>query len=249
MTNFRNKSDQALDRYLGATTSTLRQKISSITPNWLKQFSLFSLLLILAACSGRADVVTQDDSADYHSARSLPPLIKPGDTRTTSSNRAETQNSGETPPSRTTTVTGVEPPTATAPTPTVEAPPSTAGKTDTIVARVNRLSDATARLVIEADYQQAWDFVTQNLKSSDLTVHTRNQTAGRLAIGCGEIQAVETTKKGGWSFFKRKPEELEHCALQLVSSKGDTNVQVLNRSGAEVDADSAEAIFNRLLNN
>ena len=46
--------------------------------NLFTSVALAISLLTLAACGGRSTVVTQDDSADYRSARSLPPLKKPG---------------------------------------------------------------------------------------------------------------------------------------------------------------------------
>ena len=99
-------------------------------------------------------------------------------------------------------------------------------------------------------FDAAWNYLSANLKNSDITVHNRNRTAGRFAIGCGNLEESTTvTKRGGWSIFTRKPKKQEHCSMQLLTSRSVTLVTLNNRSGIEIAADSAKEVFMRLLNN
>ena len=96
-----------------------------------------------------------------------------------------------------------------------------------------------------------WQYVSENLRDSDLTVHNRNKAAGRFSIGCAKILAEsELSEKGGWSIFRsNKAEESHYCSLQMISTRGESMVTVLNRSGLEVASADAKSIFTRLLNN
>lgn len=225
---------------------------------------LVGMILTLTACGGNPKVVTTDDSADYKSARELPPLKKPSRILQT-----VTQAPPPVTPAPASSQPAPQPVPQTAATPTAQAddnidvrsrdvavrnapvasvatPPAAA-----INARVVNPEDQIARLQMNASFDSAWAYVNDSLKRSDITVHSRNRAAGRIAIGCSDIdQAPAVVKRGGWSFFNRRPEEeLEYCALQLVSSKQSTNLQVINRSGQEVSRASAENIFRRILNN
>lgn len=107
------------------------------------------------------------------------------------------------------------------------------------------------RMSIDAGFDQAWTSVNENLKTSDLTVFSRNKVAGRFAIGCGDIEAAtKEVKKSGWSFFNReKPENLEYCALEVFERRDKSFVRVLNRSGVEVSDQYSRPIFERILSN
>jgi len=119
------------------------------------------------------------------------------------------------------------------------------------VSSANIIDDGSgqARLKIDAGFEQAWAYLSDNLKTSDLTVFSRNKAAGRFSIGCANIAAAPTvTKKGRWSFFNRdRQPRLEYCALQAVERRGATLVSVLNRSGEEVTAEYSRDVFTRLL--
>jgi len=107
-----------------------------------------------------------------------------------------------------------------------------------------------SRLQIEADFADAWEYLSRSLQSSDVTVFSRNKAAGRFAIGCSGIENEPTvTKKGGWSFLNKKQKPRDYCALQAASTRGATLVTVLNRENEEVAGDSANRIFARILNN
>ena len=94
-----------------------------------------------------------------------------------------------------------------------------------ISARVLEQDNNRSRLQIDAEFDQAWAYLTNNLQKSDVTIFARNKAAGRFSIGCAGLatEDVEVRKEGGWSFFVRKPtEDLEYCALQVVAKRGTT---------------------------
>lgn len=183
-------------------------------------------LLLLSACGGSKTVVTQDDSADYRSAQTLPPLKKPA-----------------VPQAGQPAASNASAPQSAEPAPSVS---STAG----VVANIVEAKNGSVELVVEAPSEPAWRFVRQKLNKSDLTVHSRNYAAGRFAIGCANLDAdkPEVDKKNGWSVFRRARAKSLHCSLQLSSAKNRTVVKVLSRSGEPVSAESAREIFARLLN-
>lgn len=198
---------------------------------WFKRCLLFAVLVGVAACGKSGNVVTKDDSAEYRSAKSLPPLKKPdrSDVLINSSTPVETNSQAQS-------------------TVVAQKPTSTSATTAVVVDAGN----GEVELEINAPADKAWQFVRRNIGKSNLTVHTRNKSAGRFSIGCSSLEpeAPEAaTKKGGWSIFKRSREKGDHCALQLNSAKNVTRVQVLGRNGEPVAADSAREIFARLLNN
>ncbi len=230
---------------------------------------------LLSACGPGKVVNTQDNSADYKSARSLPPLKKP--TPVVVTQRAPAEVAEE--------QVDVSP--------KIEATPIEAAQQDSVEAELTDLdvvadservansaqteisdeADAgavigasetpnakqsvsvidvdsgQARLKIDTGFDQAWVYLSDSLKKSDLTVFSRNRAAGRFSIGCATIAAAPTvTKKGRWSFFNRdRQPRLEYCALQAVERRGATLVSVLNRSGEEVTAEYSRDVFNRLL--
>lgn len=224
---------------------------------------------LLSACGAGKVVNTQDNSAEYKTAKSLPPLKKP--TPVVVTQRAPVgvvEQQAE---------TAVEPVADVSA--AVEAAQSEATLNDAPEVAVENIDDAVetievaqseqavvsaaavssanivddgsgqARLKIDAGFEQAWVYLSDNLKKSDLTVFSRNKAAGRFSIGCANIAAAPTvTKNGRWSFFNRdRQPRLEYCALQAVERRGATLVSVLNRSGEEVTAEYSRDVFTRLL--
>lgn len=186
----------------------------------------FPLLLIfsvfmLSGCGGGEKIETEDDSADYRSARALPPLIK------------DVGSEAE------------KPATSVIPEAYVPEQANNGSATITIISK----GDDRARLQINRSFEGAWIALGEKLKNSGITVHNRNKNAGRIAVGCGELGETEQQDMpGGWSIFRSKPTtELEYCALQMLPGKQNTEVQVLNRNAQEVDKASAQRVFVRLL--
>lgn len=185
------------------------------------QLLLIFTASVLFACGGEKQVETEDDSADYRSAQALPPLIK-----NTSSKPA-----GQ-------------------PAPVIPQSPVPDQATDNPLT-VSVVSDGerNSRLQINADFDRSWDMLSQRLKGSNITVHSRNRDAGRIAIGCAELDDEQPRdSSGGWSILSKKPKKgLEYCALQVLAKKRNTEVKMLNRNAQEVDKAAAEKVFSRLL--
>ncbi len=225
---------------------------------------------LLAACGGNRIIQTSDESAEYKSARALPPLKKATDPVEISpaqptSTAAETVASTPDPqsstppvvvdiPSSVTTAQDAQTAVVQETVAEVEAPvtepvssslPSAKGLDTSVVTQGDR-----AKLVIDAEFDQAWTGLTEALINSELTVFSRNKTAGRVSIGCAEIgndNGVDVKRAGGWSIFnRRKAKAAEYCALQAISKKDTTVVSVLDRSGAEVSSDLGQLILNRI---
>ena len=229
-----------------------------------------AVLSLLSGCGKSRDVVTQDDSADYRSAVSLPPLKKPSRDANNSSAGAATDKPNIIAPkvvaetSVATVATGTNEPVQT---PSIAAPevaskpapeaskqaPSSANQekmSDSIRSQVIDGESGTAQLMVNAGFEGAWSYVSGNLQRSDITVYNRNQSAATIAIGCADMdQAGTVATPGRWSIFKRQPQKSEHCGLRFTAEKKQTLVQVLSRSGAEVRGDDARSLFARLLNN
>jgi uncharacterized lipoprotein len=218
-------------------------------------FLVTLITLSLSACGGGKKIVTTDDSADYKSARSLPPLKKPSlvvVSQNTTSARAATDSGIVEEPSA--EVAGkpsaevVEKTEALASAPdsnTAEAP------FEQLSATVVDAGSGRAQLEVAAEFDRAWDYLNASLQQSDLTVFSRNKEAGRFSIGCANIAAAPTVVKSGrWSFFNRdKQQSLEYCALQAVEKRGITVVSVLNQAGEEVSGEYSKKLFSRILNN
>ena len=197
---------------------------------------LMVLLMVLSvsACGSVKKVITADDSAEYKSARALPPLKKPSRIIAIEEKLALQEN---------VVALNIEPNEIVVP---VEQ--STAIGISAMVVTTN--SDQS-RLEIMASFDQAWDYLSKSLKKSDLTVFSRNKEAGRFSIGCAAITAAPTVVKSGrWSFFNRdKTQNLEYCGLEAIEKSGATVVSVLNRNGIEVSGEYSNKIFKRLLTN
>lgn len=233
----------------------------------LKALVLFTCVLSLSACAGKA-VLTKDDSADYKSARSLPPLKKPS--RVTY---------GTPPPVNESAPVAVESPVSNDNTLDSELENSVPSQENSFVpepidepiveqqvieeqveiaqavdsselqTQIISVNDNTKRLSIDAEAKQAWQFLVAKLSQSDLTVHARNEKAGRFSIGCSDVDTSKgIVKRGGWSIFTRKAEkQSDYCAMLVSSSREKTIVKVLDRSGLEANAESSQRIFERLL--
>jgi len=241
---------------------------------------LLTLFLGLSACGGgTAKVVPSDDSADYKSATSLPPLKKTPTLVTTAPAPSAAQATvpqvlEPAPSSRDESLADVEPsaveqpsvveqpsenqePLAYPESDAVDAASETvaiapdADVAPSISARVIASDSSNARLEIDSSFDAAWSFLSSNLKRSDVTVFSRNKAAGRFSIGCGDMELSPTVvKKGGWSFFnKSKQKRAEYCALSVVERRGKSLVFVLNRDDSEVSNEYSNPLFKRILNN
>lgn len=206
-------------------------------------------ILSLSACGGAKKITTKDKSTDYKSAVALPPLKKP----------SRVVSASPQVPVRQASTSVAAPlvgdplaPVLSAPAPVAQAP--VAANTDTsapITAIVVEVSPGIVQLQISASFDQAWDYLSNKLQQSDITVFSRNKSAGRFSVGCSSIDsAPSVVKSGRWSFFNRdKQEDLEYCALQAIEKRGVTNLSVLNRTGAEVSAEFSNKVLARILNN
>ena len=239
--------------------------------NSTKALLSFLVLVTLAACTGSKNVVTYDNSVEYRNAISLPPLKKLSQQNTVQTPNPEINSVSEIDSEYplepdTPVVFDVEPILETEETDQIiedslvldqhidEEQKVVINDASTekysINARVIEPNSNSARLQIEEGFTTAWEYLSDNLKQSDITVYNKNQAAQRVAIGCGDMEEEPiVTKRGGWSFFNKKPQQTEHCSLQLASSKSNTTVAVLSRSGEEVSASAAKELFSRLLNN
>ena len=193
----------------------------------------------ISACSKRKVVVTSDDSVEYKSARSLPPLIKP--TQGTSPSVASTESQVE-------SVSNLEP-VQSANVDKVVAPSGidSASVQPSVKAVIRSKSNST-RLSIDSGWDAAWVYLTEKLKGSDLTVFSRNKSAGRIAIGCSDVgEGVIETKAGGWSIFNRKkPQASEYCSLQMNKKGRGIHVSVLDRVGVEAGVEKARLVLEQL---
>lgn len=216
-----------------------------------------SMLLAVSACGGtKKTVVTKDDSADYQAARSLPALKKPARSSPAQSLPVDSiapSGASATEVESMSSQADVSVPAASELAQDVSAAPENEAEVSTgpVTARVVNPQDSISWLQIDADFDAAWSYLSDNLKRSDVTVYSRNKSAGRFSIGCADIDSAPIVKKrGGWSFFtKKKTQQLEYCALQAIFTKGSTVVKVLNRAGQEVSSEYASQVFERILNN
>lgn len=206
-------------------------------------------LLTLVACQSNRVVSTEDDSADYKSATALPPLKKPGIVAEKTVNPAPVAPIIDERAPNATVSTGIPSASVAAVKPAIESTDSIAG--GQFDAQITGVS-GKSRLVILSELDVAWEQLTQRLISSDITVFSRNKDAGRISIGCNDIDErdLDATKVGRWSFFNRKNANFsEYCTLQVGNRKGRTVVSVIDRTGREVDAQYGTTVLNRILQN
>ncbi|MBL4673480.1 MAG: outer membrane protein assembly factor BamC [Arenicella sp.] len=210
-------------------------------------FLVALISLSLSACGGGKKIVTSDDSADYKSARSLPPLKKPSRVVVSQKN-SDTRPAADSGIVDESSAKVVEKTDALASSPVINVAKI---PVEQLSATVVDVGSGQARLEVAADFDRAWDYLNVSLQQSDLTVFSRNKEAGRFSIGCANIAAAPTVVKSGrWSFFNRdKQQSLEYCALRAVEKRGITVVSVLNQAGEEVSGEYSKKVFSRILNN
>lgn len=230
-------------------------------------------LASLVACSSNKKVITEDDSADYQGATSLQPLKRPAAKKVFAEPVAVTTPIVDAAPvSNLSSAEMVEEVVDDAveenrvPLESEEISDSEVdeaivesemenSRTDgvssenIIASTIVDIDKGATRMEINAEFDQAWADLNENLQTSDLTVFSRNKVARRFSIGCGGIEAAPAVvKKSGWSFLNReKHERLEYCVLELNQKRGKTHVSVLNRSGVEVLGAFSRPIFERIL--
>lgn len=223
---------------------------------------------LLSACSSGKVINTVDDSVEYRKAQTLPPLKKNSRVITSDVPATESRVTVESEDVvAESTPLATEEQNATANDvadsgsviTTESIAPDSDSSADTSIgksvsARVVSAGSNYSRLEINTGFDQAWEYLTDNLQRSDVTIFSRNKAAGRLSIGCAGIDNgtddILIEKQGRWSFFNRdKLERLEYCALEAVSKRDSTNVKVLNRSGQEILTESSTKVFERILNN
>ena len=250
--------------------------------------TVFAVSVVLTACGGKGVIQTTDDSADYKSARALPPLKKSSEVakqttkpRTelvveTVTDEASAADSTVDAIANSEAVDNID--TDNAATENASAPQANTVEENAVAendvaesaveesavdadqstqpaqvsARVIDANQGKSRLEISTDFDSAWLYLSNSLKKSDVTVFSRNKTAGRFAIGCAGVaeDKVVTSRKGGWSFFKRDTDqEFEYCSLKVTGSRNATLISVLDRSGTEVAGENSASLFSRILNN
>lgn len=207
------------------------------TNSTLSTFLTMVALVSLSACNSGKKIITADDSASYKESVTLQPLKRPSAAAVDGGNRQEIPTPND--------VANVE-------TPLTDVNSSTENidlTTDFIASEIISGDAGESRLLVDAEFDQAWSYLNDNLQTSDLTVFSRNKVAGRFAIGCGNIAAAPSiVKKGGWSFLNRdRLESLEYCALELIEKRGKSYLSVLNRSGVEVMGEFSTPVFERIL--
>ena len=219
---------------------------------------LFVLVLgaLLASCGGRSTLLTKDDSADYRSARALPPLKKPRPQQTEPSQNVNSLPASQSIEQPTDLGTIVE---STVAEPQInQAQQNASDELASTSASVVRAKEGTALLVIKQPLDQAWGYMRRSLKGSNVTVHSSNQSAGRILVGCASLEEGDQSgdannNTSGWSIFSAKPEESEYCTLQLIErgkgSEVTTQVSALTRSGQAASYEAGNALFQRILNN
>ena len=189
----------------------------------LIKITIFSMLVVLAACGGKKIITTTDDSADYHSAVALPPLkknIPPSNTAASSATSINTGQQGE----------------------PLQANLSGIG------ASILDVSNTIKRARIDAPIDNAWVYLLDRLKSSAVTIHSRNWSAARIEVGCGTINdGVSEDTESGWSFFNREKILYEYCVLQLDERSDTTTVSVVNRRGEEVSGVEAMTLLGKIV--
>lgn len=207
----------------------------------------------LSACQSNRVIETSDDSAEYRSAKALPPLKKPIAQVANKPASAPVQNRPvNNPPVRPTVKAPAQTKRVQAPTAVVAQPVQKNDPLSTVSGSVQQTGEYS-RLMINADFDLAWQYFTNQLTKSEVTVFSRNKAAGRIAIGCGEIgnnTVVDVKREGGWSIFnRRKTEASEYCSLQMVGKRGESSVSVLDRAGREVVSELGQAVLSGIVAN
>lgn len=188
---------------------------------------LLLLSAFVSACSGAKVIQTVDDSADYKSATSLPPLNK-------RLNGTKVKTKAE--------VVATD----------KEEAKSTPQPTQKFISsELITVDENTTRLLVELPVDEALTYLADKLVASGVTVHHRNLQAGRISIGCGDIESSPSIKKKSrWVFSgRREIGRLDYCVLELNSDRRGTVVKVLDLNQEEVKKSAAEGIFQGILVN
>jgi len=241
-------------------------KILEIKKRLYQTAVLFVIMIALSACAAGTKK-SVDNSADYRSAQSLPPLKKPD-----RESKVIVQDQGASPTILNESISNrdQEPQIADIGTAGDTIDESIASQdatqqngvlrqselvesasTDSITATVVEARPGVSRLHVDAKFDSAWSYLSRQLQSSSMTVFTRNKDAGRVDIGCGQLdEQSQTSKSGGWSVFRRDRRKLsDYCALQIGERRGATIVTLLDRQGDEVVGEFSAKIFNQLNSN
>ena len=244
-------------------------KILEINKRLYQTAVLFVIMIALSACAAGTKK-SVDNSADYRSAQSLPPLKKPD-----RESKVIVQDQGASPTILNESISNRDQETQIADQPaigtagnTIDEPIASqdatqkngvlrqselveSASTDSITATVVEARPGVSRLHVDAKFDSAWSYLSRQLQSSSMTVFTRNKDAGRVDIGCGQLdEQSQTSKSGGWSVFRRDRRKLsDYCALQIGERRGATIVTLLDRQGDEVVGEFSAKIFNQLNSN
>ena len=212
------------------------------------QFFVYMLIVsVMTGCGGAKTPI--DKSADYKSARSLPPLQKPQ----RQSSVVIDKPKPSVPDVQTRTIESPKPSSVIAneqDNQTLSVDSELATSSIGIVGQVVETGSEAVRLQVDADFELAWNFLSEQLQGSKITVFSRNKDAGRIAIGCGDAdRQASVSRSGGWSIFRRDKKQIsDYCALQLDERRRGTIVTLLDRHGDEIESDYSASVFSQLSN-
>lgn len=192
----------------------------------------FSLLLALTACGGNKVITTTDDSADYKTAKQLPPLNK----------SPQLENNSPELDSKSSQLVNNSSESA-----TTSIQVSERSNNQSITTSIVDVSDYK-RLLIDAPTDEAWPYFLTQLRTSTVTIHSRNNEATRVEVGCGSIDdGAKKIEKDGWLILDRENLVYEYCVMQLTESRGVTSVSVRNRLDEEVSASEAITLLSKVV--
>jgi uncharacterized lipoprotein len=262
-----NRYLKSLDTGFNQSVSQTSTKLSSRATLRLVRSCVGLLVcsVFLAGCARDKAIVSEDNSIDYRSAVSLPPLIKTLPSTTSVDNAAAStsvavsQAEDQSAPgasaqeeadttSRYESANVVAEPLAAE---LVSEPVSDQDevRANSIAASIINTRDNTSRLQVEAPLNTAWTFVLAQARVAGMSIFSRNVADSRMFIGCANIPKTSTSKKSGrWTFFNRdkKADAAQYCSLILRKDGARTQVSVLDTNGSEVDSEYAEPILARL---
>jgi len=185
---------------------------------------------LLVSCS-RGPVKTVDKSVEYESARSLPPLKHPDHSNDVAEQVEQAQ------------------PTVI----TLENEPITE-TINLLESNIIQDKQGLPLLLIESEFEQAWNYIDTQMRNKNITVYNRNKEAGVFSIGCSDIPDVPAFegKSGGWTIFSRRKKTTvtEYCALHVTPArKKTTSAAVMNRYGQVVGGDYVGNLFESIVDN
>jgi len=189
--------------------------------------TLFGVALLTSCSKGKIETV--DKSIDYQNARSIPPLKHPDHSNDVPENLDQSLQ----------TITLEQPQVA---------------NPNAVKAAIIKDKEGLPLLLVNSEYEQAWQYLDNQLKQKNITVYNRNKEAGLFSIGCGDIENIPVfeEKSGGWTIFKRRKKTVvrEYCTLHVTPArKKSTSAAVMNRYGQVVGGDYVNGLFERIVNN